>query len=384
MKLLSFLLREIESVREDRRSIRFRRAYHQKDLEKLLPIMNDCSKLEVNASLTIEALYSDRREVCLLNFQLKKEGIELLLDSATMKDKLTRAIAAAHSAEARPELLVHEFERIIRMANARFEIEIYVEKSELTRVYDKAVDTSHYIWLTAENMKNSLTKDSRGLLSQLWSGRFPLIVIPSLKPKHYGFCSIFADAGQIDPADQSVFSTARTLAEELVKQKESTAILLALTFTPRDEESERFLKTDLGLNFAGKAGLPLAESQSYDFKSRPPAEISKSIAAFANACGGLIVFGIDKNGNVTGCDRTRDVDEVSNSLKEIEPVVKHKLIQTYVNGRFVFGILVSPPGQEVYSLSDGKRPFRQGSAIRSFRHDAQILEARTRTCTGWY
>jgi hypothetical protein len=380
MKLVSFLLKEIGSVQEDRRSIRFRRRYHQNDLERLLPVMNECSRIGIAASLVVEAQYGDKREVCLMNFRLKKEGLELLIDNTAGKDGLTRVVAAARSAEAQPALLFHEFEKIIDMTKALFEIEIYVEKSELTRVYDKEADGSHYIWLTAENMKDSLMKDSQSLLTQMWSDRFPILVIPKSRPKHYGFCSIFADAGHVDSADQVRFSTARNLAQEMLKHKEATTILLALTFTPRDEESEQFLKTNLGLSFVGKGEFPFAEGQFYDFKSRPPAEISKSIAAFANACGGMIVFGIDKNGSVTGCNKVKDVDDVSNSLKEIEPAVKHWLIQMHIDGKFVFGIILSPPGQEVYSLSDGKRPFRQGSAIRSFRHDAQVLEARKATC----
>lgn len=378
MKLVSFLLNEIDSVQEDHRSIRLKRQYHKNDLERLLPVMNECSKIGIGVSLVVEVQYGSTKEVCLSNFRLKKEGLELLLRNASFR--LTRAVATARSVEDRPALLIHEFERVIHMANARFEIEFYVEKSEITRVYDEEVHSSHYIWLTAENLRDSLLKDSHSFLTQMWSGRFPLIVIPTSKPKHYSFCSIFADAGLVSSDDQVWFSTAQNLAGELLKHREATTFLLAFTFAPRDEESEQFLKVIMGLNLSGRAVLPFAESQFYDFKARPPAEISKSIAAFANACGGLLVFGIDKNGAVVGCDRTKDVDDVSNSLKDIEPTVKHRLIQTNTDAKFVFGIIIFPPGQEVYSLTDGKRPFRLGSTIRSFRHDAQVLQARKATC----
>ena len=380
MKLISFLLKEIEHVHEDRRSIRFKRKYRRRDLDKLLPVMNQCTKMGIEASIVVQVQCRDTREVCLSNFQLRRKGVELLLTDASFK--LTRAIAAARSVETRPGLLIHEFEEVMRLADASFEIEIYVEKSEIAKVYDSAVPSSHYFWLSTGNMRDSLTGDLRGFLSQIWGDRFPLLVIPASKPRLYGFCSIFADAGRIDSANQVWFSTAKKLASELLKHNEATTFLVAFTFTPRDEESNSFLKTDLGLNLAGEIKLPFAESQFFDFKSRPPPEISKSIAAFANACGGLLVFGIDKNGVVVGCDKTKGVDEVSNSLKEIEPIVRHRFFQTDIEGKFVFGIIVSPPGQEVYSLSDGKRPFRQGSAIRSFRHDMQVLEARKAICLG--
>jgi Schlafen, AlbA_2 len=378
MKLVSFLLKEIDNVLEDQRSIRFKRQYQEDDLARLLPVMEECSKVGIEASLVVEVQRGDIKEVCLSNFRLRKEGLELLLGNASFK--LTRAIAATRSVEARPALLVHEFEQIVRVADSLFEIEFYVEKSEIDRVYDNEVNSSHFIWLTAENMRDFLMKDPQTFLNQIWSDRFPLLVIPGSKPKHYGFCSVFADAGRADSADQVWFSTAKNLAIELLKHGEATTFLLALTLAPRDDDSERFLKSILGLNFVGKVDLPFGEGQFYDFKARPPAEISKSIASFANACGGMMVFGIDKNGTVTGCNKAKDVDEVSNSLREIEPTVRHKLVQTNMDGKFVFGIVLSPPGREVYSLGDGKRPFRQGSAIRSFRHDVQVIEARKRTC----
>lgn len=382
MKLVTFLLREVESVQEDRRSVRLRRQYRQGDLARLLPIINECSKAGVVPSVSVEALCGDSDETCLQNFRLRNEGVELLLENTRKRGELTRAIAIARSVETKPALLAQEFERIMQMATASFEIVVYVEKSELARTYDKGDGVTHYVWLTPENVKASLMKDSRGLLRQLWSDQFPCLIIPTLTPKHYGFCAVSGDADDIASNDKLAFHTAKRLAVELLKDRDATSVLLALTFAPRDEESERFLKSELGLSTTQKTELPFSESQFYDFKSRPPAEVSKSIAAFANACGGVLVFGIDKNGTVVGCNKARDVDEVSNALKEIEPVVRHSLIQTRIHGNFVFGLVVFPPGREVYSLSDGKRPFRQGSATRSFRHDSQVLEARTATCSG--
>jgi hypothetical protein len=382
MRLLSLLLREREYVREDYRSITFKRNYRRGDLEVILPVLNECSRIGLTVSINIDVARGEEKESLLLNSKIRPEGTALLLDNGENQEKLRTIVASARSVEHRPDLLYREVEKLIISSRASFEIEAYIEKSELTGHYDSKNPGSHYFWLMTESLKDYLKTNPHAFLRQIWRGRYPVIVSPTIKDLiQCNFCAICSDPDDVAFVDQDAFSVAKELAEEVLKHREAIPFLLALTLAPKDGKSQKLLTSGLEMTSVGLAQLPFGEGQTYDFKERPPGEIPKSIAAFANACGGLLTYGISSQGKVVGCDRVRDMDAVSNALKEIEPTVRHKFIRISISDKFLFSLLIYQPGKEVYTLADGKRPFRQGSANRSYRDNDQVLEAREAICT---
>jgi ATP-dependent DNA helicase RecG len=61
--------------------------------------------------------------------------------------------------------------------------------------------------------------------------------------------------------------------------------------------------------------LSRGETETVEFKENPSESLFKNISAFANAKGGTIVLGVDKNGNITGTDSsTKFLEDFTNRI----------------------------------------------------------------------
>ncbi|MFZ7137846.1 MAG: helix-turn-helix domain-containing protein [archaeon] len=92
--------------------------------------------------------------------------------------------------------------------------------------------------------------------------------------------------------------------------------------------------------------IGLGEGENLEFKHRipDPDQMSKDIAAFANSKGGLIIYGIDDNGEIVGVSEQVDFPKiVREALKEVKPRVD--LLSWGLFGykdRSIWAVLVNP------------------------------------------
>lgn len=111
------------------------------------------------------------------------------------------------------------------------------------------------------------------------------------------------------------------------------------------------------------------EDQLYEFK-RAGVEIkklTKEVSAFANtSTGGLIFYGVEDDGSVTGSDmRKQDLDQpLQNSINNnISPALMVRIVEKEVVGFKILLIVIPPrPQKEVYHY-DGRVYIRKGTNV---------------------
>lgn len=73
------------------------------------------------------------------------------------------------------------------------------------------------------------------------------------------------------------------------------------------------------MNINEVMGLILkGEGETIEFK-RDPADIGKTVSAFANTNGGTILIGVDDNGNIAGLHRKTEIQKISDAFSSISP-----------------------------------------------------------------
>ena len=106
------------------------------------------------------------------------------------------------------------------------------------------------------------------------------------------------------------------------------------------------------------------EGYNAEFKIRVPAkvrEIAAEVCAFANAAGGVILFGIDDDNEICGIDISNvKRSAIMDSLNQINPDIFCPFYFIEVDGRRVAVIEVSSGPQKPYTLS-GAIYIRQGA-----------------------
>jgi predicted HTH transcriptional regulator len=69
-----------------------------------------------------------------------------------------------------------------------------------------------------------------------------------------------------------------------------------------------------------------------------------------NAFGGLLVFGVSRQGKVIGCDSSRDSDTIFYSPTEILTPVKCTVLDVKIKQKYVI-VLVVPPAEKSKSIA---------------------------------
>jgi len=108
--------------------------------------------------------------------------------------------------------------------------------------------------------------------------------------------------------------------------------------------------------------IALGEGYYAEFKLRPPAkvrEIAAEVCAFANASGGVILFGVDDQNHIRGCNiDNAKRSAIQNAIDEINPHI-HCAFYKIENKHDLWVIEVPSGTQKPYALS-GAIYVRQG------------------------
>jgi Putative DNA-binding domain len=176
----------------------------------------------------------------------------------------------------------------------------------------------------------------------------------------------FDDGGDSRSPERSVYEKvplARTIASRYFKKAVGKRPSSGRIASPSDRGGKRANKTLTGLAAPDESEiLAIArngEDQLHEFKAQGTdiAKISREIGAMANtSSGGLVLYGIDDEGNIEGTDITRQrFDQpLQNSVKNlISPAITITLDSVRVIGSEVLVIGVPPwNGQHVYQWNE--------------------------------
>lgn len=111
------------------------------------------------------------------------------------------------------------------------------------------------------------------------------------------------------------------------------------------------------------------EGPSYEFKAEFPAQahdLAKEVAAFATSGGGLILIGVDDNGNVVGLDEN-DRDQLrlraQNIVSQVQPRPKLDVTPCF-DGCFVLVVCIRNDQEQPVYYYDHRPYIRDGSQSR--------------------
>lgn len=380
MNLISFLTANTEAIEEDYRAVSLERGYRPGDLSAMRDILGESRDNNVSLTASILVKLGSSLEAVSSNFTIRRQTIRAILAGGVTKE-IRITLASILSVEHDSDSLVEELERFIKVYGPkRFRIRIYLLKSDLSRLVAPGMDSfSVHPWLSIGHLRYSIAEDPKGFLVSIWSGSFPIFVLPRLrKSVTCKFC-VFSNPRDDPPqVDTSAFRIFSNFATRMLKMDVPPKYLLSMSLTPTDTHSRRFVSQLTNLVLPPQSSKNLfAESQFHDFKRGVPGEVARIVAGFANALGGVLLIGLDSDGMVFERNPAKDPDQVAGSLTEVLPLPNYQIIEGEIEGKYVFALIIHPAtGNLVYKLRNGNRPIRWQQTTRIFADDNEVLATR--------
>ncbi len=110
------------------------------------------------------------------------------------------------------------------------------------------------------------------------------------------------------------------------------------------------------------------ENNSIEFKQVEvrPDGLAKELVAFSNTSGGVVLIGVDDNGNIIGTEGRENIEEwvVNIARNNVIPAISPKIEQQEINGKSIVIIEVDRGQDKPYQSIDGKYWLRVGSTNR--------------------
>ena len=383
---MDFLRRESESTIESERIVVLQRPYIRGDLREMYEICQECQGMGISPRVSLSITTGGRTEEFLREFKLNRNGVETFLERHVDEgDRLKVDFASATAVRADSPVFVRNLDKLLSSKYSQeFTFRVEVEKNDLSEYLNRTYrNFSHLVWVRIENFWSYVQRDTLAFMTSVWvSPRFPRIVALDLGSAiKCRFLEISSKLSSNESPNPVAFGTFGILAKRLLDHRSALQYLFHATLLPADSKSRNLLEGRNAVMYQADDDLVnFGEEQYYDFKKRPPREIAKTVAAFANACGGVVVVGIEE-GRVVGCDPNTDPDYVAESLKEVSPPITYEQVDVGYNDKYVMAVIVHPiGGTGVHVLEGGARPFRYHSTTRICRYDDDVLKLRGRVC----
>jgi hypothetical protein len=394
-EFFDFILSEKEAITEDFLSVKIYRMYEKNYLTKLAEIFAFCNSVGIGFDFTVFIVLEDgSRTILTTNFDLRQEGIRELytLTKNSARKGIKQILAGIKSlrkdvqrATPLDSILVNYIERIW--------VSISINKSDVQRFLNTQYPLSacsYHFWVIGKHMWETLSSDPKTFLKSLWQGDFPIIVLLDItKTLVLNFC-ILSNTYIAEPVSQKRLESHRIIkfiAKKIFDHDAALPYLLQMTLSSPDNESAKYIKEMVPENISKIVNMkfPFAEDQFYDFKEKcNPSDVVKEIVSFANSCGGLLIYGVNDKGEVSGTNIKSVTDSITNAINSQltsgVPIPRYEIFDVSLdNDNSIITVLVYPPkGDETYYLKDGRRPFRMGSTTEYIAQDDDIREQRRR------
>jgi hypothetical protein len=387
MKLLDFFAKQLDAIDEDDHAIRLKRDYRIGDLSDTLGIYEECCKVGISPQIEFVLESESFHEVVLSNFKLQQKGITSLINSVmhARRADFTYKLSSAKSIQYDNSRLAEALEEPFSECLNSLKLSVYVPKADLCENFQKdySSDLNFGFWLTLRNFTSFIRNQTERFLRIVWGGMFPVFVVYDIQAElRCKFCKVIPMNSEIrEEIDREAYNIFCNLATEIISRRNGTAFLLNLTLCPLDSKSRTLLENYIDNRIVEEQNpLRFGESQFYDFKAKP-AEIARNVTAFANACGGMLIYGIENDGRIQGCDPSRVPDSVSNAIREVQPPVRCEMLGSYIDGKYVLVLIVAAASDDiVYTDGAGQRPFRYLASTRLLRTDKEVLDTRRSQC----
>jgi ATP-dependent DNA helicase RecG len=89
------------------------------------------------------------------------------------------------------------------------------------------------------------------------------------------------------------------------------------------------------------------ESENLEFKLKVDEDLGKTICAFANTEGGILLLGIDDRGRIVGCKR-EDEEKIINIASNCQPAIRLKISRIAVKNKLVLKVAIQKT-KEIHS-----------------------------------
>ncbi len=375
-------------MREDATLAHVLRPYKDGDLSSLLTLYEECELHHISADINLGIMNGNSLVPLLSNFEVKKDGIAALLNAVSESDRKTIKyfLANAKSAHGRARIVAEQIEKILKSwCHLAWAVSVILKKYTLEsyfRAQDPDMCASYYFWIRSDLFKDYLEHNLQSFLKTLYNGDFPIIVLlDSPNVCNLKFCAIGREPPSSLAIDMTKHSQLKHFVHSILERNIATPFVLALTFSSEEPDCRATIRSFIPDHKLDGQPLRLDESQLIDWKLKfNSGSLAEDAAAFGNACGGLLIYGIDNSGRVVGCGNIT-LDEISNTLQVIRPPLKCEIVEVFSDRSRLLGLLVWPPdGNVVYRVSKGRRPFRYMSSTRDFDYDDEVVKERHRLC----
>ena len=379
------LLNRYDETIESDSSIKLDIKFTKEDFSTLSAIMAKCREDELKTSLEVYCEEDGARLI--QDGETVDETIDKIVNKFHGKHDEIREIVAKASFQMRGEkqrlqmLLVD----LLAKKGLRFRIQFFIYKysisEQLHQAYAFPDGCRVYFWLSEAKL---IERDMDSFFNVLWSEDYPVFLVPDSKNTRLNFALLVNDLSKIDKNALSESIETRRIFLQIKNNigiyEEGKKLMVHLALLARDSAGKSFVdKIDAKLELKEINTMPFPESHYLSFKEKWNSEHVKEAAAFANACGGLIVVGVtDKTTSVVGVNfDSRIVDIISQNLNNITPIPSYDVWPVDFDGKKLIFIFIHKENDgRVFRLQKGEQPVKSGSVIRYILNNDEVLRLR--------
>lgn len=380
---LRVLNRYSETLESDY-SIKLDIKYSNQDFDALSAIMEKCRQDGIRASLEI---YSEDGSRLIRDGNTVDETIDKIVGKFRENHDEIREIVAKASFHLPNEKMRLQKQLINLLSGKRlnFRIQFFIYKysisDQLSRRYELPDGCKVHLWLSEAKLTE---RDVDSFFNLLWSDDYPIFLLPEARNVKLNFALVVNDLSVADK--NSLVDSIETrkiflrIKDNIGGHPEGRKLMVHLALLAKDSNGESFMrKIDSDLHLKDISSMPFPESHYLSFKEKWDGDHAKEAAAFANACGGLIVVGVnDRTGSVVGVRfDSRTVDNISDSLNSIKPPPVYDIWPLDYNTRKLIFIFVHKEnGNRIFRLQKGDQPVKTGSVISYILDNDEVLRLR--------
>ncbi len=383
-------LRYFSELNESESSIQLDIKYSKDNYLKLFNILESCLNKNIKGTLEVYYTRNGLRQILIRNNSTEDATVDRMVQKFREEHQQIRTLVAKASfLHSLDKLNVFtELIELFLQKGLQFRLTFIVSKYSLSdalmREYDLPKECKIHFWLSLVNLKKSANIEL--LLKLLWSQKYPVFCIwDSENSVEFNFASLYKN---LEHANKSLIMkkiNVRKILLQVVGQiqrynegKKLMVHLALLTDSPAGIELVNCLITNLHIN--DFSALPFPESQYLSFKERWNPDHVKEVAALANACGGMVVIGLeDKTGSIKGSPfDSRTIDTISDEINKINPTPSYEIWPLDYSGKKLIFIFIHRDMNRIFRLSKGEQPVKVGSNIKYILDEAELLLLRNK------
>ncbi len=381
-------LRYFSELSESESSIQLDMNYSKENYLKVFNILETCLDKDIEGTLEVYCILNGVREVLVRNISTIDTTVDRMVQKfRNAHQQIRTLVAKASFLDSTDKLTVFvELIELFLQKGLQFRLVFFVSKyslsDALSHEYDLPKGCKIHFWLSLGNLKKSANFEL--LFKLLWSQEYPIFCVRDFENfVEFNFASLYKDLRHVDKSLIMRKIDMRKIFLQIVEQtqryNEGKKMMVHLGFLTDSQAGIEFVNSLItNLHINNFSALPFPESQYLSFKERWNSDHVKEVAAFANACGGMIVIGIeDKTASIKGSPfDSRTIDMISDDINKINPTPSYNIWPLDHSGKMLVFIFIHRDMNRIFRLSKGEQPVKVGSSIKYILDERELLRLR--------